>query len=293
MNCPARSRTRNRKSACGREYRRGLRAQEIPPRRVGAPLGCRRDLQRLEDPADRRRAYPVADLEQLTLDPLVSPAVVLGGEPLDERGDLGAGRRPSRPVRIGPLPGDQAVTRRRCQRRTVPGVTSRCARSLAGRSRISAAITARSAQSSFGFGFCRRSTATSWRSTRSSASFKPKSVPATPSSQSGGRTSNRASVPSRTSDLARQTLLIVGKSTGQPTSRRFGTPQDGTGQWPVARTPSGITLEPGHAKADVAVRAPAARPPLLLTRCLPASEPGVEIFGEQPLLTNWLERTPF
>ena len=33
------------------------------------------------------------------LDPLVSPAVVLGGEPLDERGDLGADRRPSRPVR--------------------------------------------------------------------------------------------------------------------------------------------------------------------------------------------------
>src|SRR5262249_30137923 len=56
------------------------------PCRIGAPLGRRRDLQRLEDPADRRRANPVADLEQLTLDPLVSPAVVLGGEPLDERG---------------------------------------------------------------------------------------------------------------------------------------------------------------------------------------------------------------
>ena len=33
---------------------------------------------------------------------------------------------------------------------------------------------------------------------------------------------------------------------------------DGTGQWLVARTPSGITVAPGHAKADVAVRAPAA-----------------------------------
>jgi uncharacterized protein (TIGR03083 family) len=68
---------------------------------------------------------------------------------------------------------------------------------------------------------------------------------------------------------------------------------DGTGHWLVARTPSGITVAPGHAKADVAVRAPAAHPLLLLTRRLPASEPGVEIFGEQALLTHWLERTPF
>jgi hypothetical protein len=35
--------------------------------------------------------------------------VVLGGEPFDDRGDLGADRRPSRPVRAGPLAGDQAV----------------------------------------------------------------------------------------------------------------------------------------------------------------------------------------
>jgi hypothetical protein len=40
----------------GRKHRRGLRAQEIPPRRAGAPLGRRRDLQRFEDPADRRCA---------------------------------------------------------------------------------------------------------------------------------------------------------------------------------------------------------------------------------------------
>jgi len=35
--------------------------------------------------------------------------VVLGGEPLDQRGDLGADRRPSDAVRIGPLAGDQAA----------------------------------------------------------------------------------------------------------------------------------------------------------------------------------------
>ena len=53
----------------------------------------------------------------------------------------------SRAARIGPLPGDQAVTRPRCHRRTVPGVTSRSARSLPGRSLISAASTARWAPS--------------------------------------------------------------------------------------------------------------------------------------------------
>ena len=52
-------------------------------------------------------------------------------------------------------------------------------------------------------------------------------------------------------------------------------------------------MEPGHAKADAAVRAPAARLLLLLARRLPASEPGIEIFGEQALLTHWLEHTPF
>jgi hypothetical protein len=93
----------------GREHRGCLRVQELPPGRVGMPHGCRRDFQGLEDPADGGCADPVADLEQLTLDPLVAPAVVLGGEPPYERGDLSADRRPSPPVRIGPLADDQAA----------------------------------------------------------------------------------------------------------------------------------------------------------------------------------------
>jgi uncharacterized protein (TIGR03083 family) len=68
---------------------------------------------------------------------------------------------------------------------------------------------------------------------------------------------------------------------------------DGTGEWLVTRVPSGLIVERGHAKADVAVRAPAARLLLLLTRRLPAEDPGVEVFGEQALLTHWLEHTPF
>src|SRR6202035_1054820 len=80
------------KKVCG-EHRRCLGVQELPPRHVGAPFRCRRNLQGLEDPADSGRADPEAELEQLALDPLVSPAVVLSGEPRDQRGDLGADRR--------------------------------------------------------------------------------------------------------------------------------------------------------------------------------------------------------
>ena len=67
------------------------------------------DLPGLEDAADGGCADPVAEFERLALDPLVSPAVVLGGEPLDEPCDLGADRRPSRPVRVGPNTADRAA----------------------------------------------------------------------------------------------------------------------------------------------------------------------------------------
>ena len=67
----------------------------------------------------------------------------------------------------------------------------------------------------------------------------------------------------------------------------------GTGEWLVTRTPSGITVQRGHGKADVAVRGPAAGLLLVLTRRLPPSAPGVEISGEQVLFTHWLQHTPF
>ena len=67
----------------------------------------------------------------------------------------------------------------------------------------------------------------------------------------------------------------------------------GTGEWLVTRTPSGVSVGHGHGKADVAVRAPAASLLLVLTRRLPPTDPAVEIFGEQALLTHWLEHTPF
>jgi hypothetical protein len=64
---------------------------------------------RCADPADRRCADPAAELEQFALDPLVSPAVILSGEPPDERSDLRADWRPARAARIAPLPCDQAA----------------------------------------------------------------------------------------------------------------------------------------------------------------------------------------
>ena len=142
-----------------------LGVHELPPGRAGVPFRCRGDLQGFEEPADGGCAGPVAELEKLALDPLVSPAVVLGGGPLDERGDLGADRRPSCPVRVGPLPGDQAAV----PPQDGAGGDQPVHPQPCGRRRISAARTARSAQSSRGRGWVRRSTATSCRSTSSSA----------------------------------------------------------------------------------------------------------------------------
>ena len=68
---------------------------------------------------------------------------------------------------------------------------------------------------------------------------------------------------------------------------------DGAGEWLVRRTASRITVEPGHAKADVAVRGPAVRLLLVLTRRLPPSDPAIEILGDQTLFTDWLDHTPF
>ncbi|MGE5136057.1 MAG: maleylpyruvate isomerase family mycothiol-dependent enzyme [Gemmatimonadota bacterium] len=68
---------------------------------------------------------------------------------------------------------------------------------------------------------------------------------------------------------------------------------DGAGEWLVRLGPDGITAEPGHAKAGVAVRGPAARLLAVLTRRLPPSDPAVEVFGDETLLADWLAHTPF
>ena len=56
----------------GGEHCRCLGLQELPPSYVGLPFRCRGNLQGLQDPADGGCADPVAEFEQLALDPLVS-----------------------------------------------------------------------------------------------------------------------------------------------------------------------------------------------------------------------------
>jgi uncharacterized protein (TIGR03083 family) len=68
---------------------------------------------------------------------------------------------------------------------------------------------------------------------------------------------------------------------------------DGTGEWLVRPAPSGVTVEPGHGKGDVALTGPAARLLLVLLRRLPPSDPAVEVFGDAGLLERWLAATPF
>src|SRR4051812_20663913 len=64
-----------------------LGAQEPPPTRIGVSRWRWWDPAALQDPPDRRGAEPVAELEQLALDPHVSPARVLAGHPLHQRGE--------------------------------------------------------------------------------------------------------------------------------------------------------------------------------------------------------------
>jgi hypothetical protein len=75
------------------------------------------------------------------------------------------------PSGYSPAHSQFAVTRRRCQRSSVPGITIRRARSAFGMNLAKAARTARPVQDMRGLGFVRRSTATSCRSASISASL--------------------------------------------------------------------------------------------------------------------------
>jgi uncharacterized protein (TIGR03083 family) len=111
-------------------------------------------------------------------------------------------------------------------------------------------------------------------------------------------------LPDLAADGVDEWLGLIAAGTSGPASELRGDGQSlhfhatdpglsGTGEWLITHTPSGITVQHGHGKADVAVRGPAADLLLVLTRRLPPSAPGVGIFGEQALLTHWLQHTPF
>ena len=142
------------------------------------------------------------------------------------------------------------VTRRRCHGRTVPGVISRFTRSFPGRSRISAAITAGSAQSSRGLGLVRRSMATSCRRTGSSAFWEAGERPSG-TGQPQSRTKTRQSRRTDTADphVHGRTLYIApgreqaefGTSAGSEPAHAFVSCRGSAGRVTVLH----ITLETG------------------------------------------------
>jgi hypothetical protein len=73
----------------------------IPRRRADPGTG--------EDPTDRARTDPITEPDQFTLNPAMPPAWILPGQPYNKIPHLVADRRTTRPVRIRPLPGDQAA----------------------------------------------------------------------------------------------------------------------------------------------------------------------------------------
>jgi hypothetical protein len=88
---------------------RRLGVQELPPSRVGVPKRSRRYPLLLQDAADGGRSDTVANLEQLALDSLVSPAGILPGHALDQLSHGGGDGWASEAMWICPFSGDQAT----------------------------------------------------------------------------------------------------------------------------------------------------------------------------------------
>jgi uncharacterized protein (TIGR03083 family) len=107
-----------------------------------------------------------------------------------------------------------------------------------------------------------------------------------------GTGSSSELIQARSQDLSGDGETLHFHATDEGPGASAETP-DAAGEWLIRRTPSGVTVEHGHVKADVAVRGPAASLLLLLTRRLPASDPAVEVLGDQALLADWLAHTPF
>ena len=166
VQAPQRDRTVHMEEAAG-QHGHGLGVQELPPR-FAIALRCGLDLHPLQDPPHRGRADPYPK-------PSNSPWIRLYPQPGFSRAScltsatisaLTGGRPPPRRGWV-----HHQRTIRRCQRSSVSGATRRPSHNARGTSQDKAASTARSAQSSLGFGCGRRSTTTAWRSTSSSAFF--------------------------------------------------------------------------------------------------------------------------
>ncbi|HEU5155659.1 MAG TPA: maleylpyruvate isomerase N-terminal domain-containing protein [Streptosporangiaceae bacterium] len=64
------------------------------------------------------------------------------------------------------------------------------------------------------------------------------------------------------------------------------------GEWMIRGADDGLSWEHGHGKGTTAVRGRAVDLLLALLRRRSAADAGVQIFGDQEVWTNWLDRTP-
>ena len=156
-------------------------------------------------------------------------------------------RRPgwaSRAARIGPLPGDQA---------TVPpqdgaGVTSRRARSLPGRSLISAASTARRAQSLRAWARC-------GAAPRPRAAARAVPHPSTPANDPAGQASQQAARRSDRADATTRPVLMPGSHAAPIAPGHSHRPASGTPQAHRCSSQAGQASGTPHG-FDIATGAP-------------------------------------
>ncbi|OBG18451.1 maleylpyruvate isomerase family mycothiol-dependent enzyme [Mycobacterium sp. 852002-51057_SCH5723018] len=65
------------------------------------------------------------------------------------------------------------------------------------------------------------------------------------------------------------------------------------GEWNLAVDEGRIAWSHQHGKGSVALRGAAAELLLAVTRRVPLADTGIELFGDQTVWQNWLDRTPF
>src|SRR6266540_2494151 len=178
---------------CG-QHLGGLLVQARPPGGGGSPWGGVQAVA-AQRGADRGRRDAHAKLLKFALDALVAPMGVLAGQADDQLLRFLVGWwSPWPAVRVGPGAGDQPPAP--AQQRV--GVDEEARQRARGSARLSAASRARSAGWSLGRAICRSSTASWWRSTRISRSWRPCCGPAGRAAGWSGRVSGgRASTARR------------------------------------------------------------------------------------------------
>jgi predicted lipid carrier protein YhbT len=80
----------------------------------------------------------------------------------------------------------------------------------------------------------------------------------------------------------------LGELRGTGQTLHFHATDEPAGEWLVRRDPDRVTVEPGHGRADVAVRGPARDLLLVLYGRLPPDT--AEVLGDADVFAHWLKR---